>query len=145
MLARLPQWIFGSGAKRPARRLRSAYISHRLGLETLEKRDLPSVSFVPNELLIRYTPGATAAAKATVRNRLAAVLEERLGAAPARSGTGDAELVRVPAGLAVTDLARSNSSSCVGTTHRTSPRSRGARRLLQSQHFAASQEANRLL
>jgi subtilisin family serine protease len=88
--------VSGSGSKRPA----------RLGLETLEKRDLPSVSFVPNELLIRYTPGATEVTKAVVRARLAAVLEERLAAAPARSGSGDTELVRLPAGLAVEAVAR---------------------------------------
>ena len=60
--------------------------------------------FIPNEVLIQFAPGASAAAKANARARAGAQAIETVAAA--RDGRGDLELARIPPGLAVADAVR---------------------------------------
>src|SRR6185436_18328076 len=62
----------------------------------------PDYDFVPNEMLVQYAPGSTAAAKASARARVRAAALETLATHDGR----DLELVRIPPGLAVADAAR---------------------------------------
>ena len=62
----------------------------------------PGYDFVPNEMLVQYTPGATAAAKANARARVNARALENVASHDGR----DLELVRIPPGLAIADAVR---------------------------------------
>lgn len=62
----------------------------------------PDYSFVANEMLVQYAPGATAAQKANARARVRATALEDVASHDGR----DLELVRIPPGLAVADAVR---------------------------------------
>src|SRR4051812_45361726 len=64
----------------------------------------PNYDFVPNEMLVQYTPGASRVVKAAARARVRAEALETVAAA--KDGHGDLELVRIPPGLAVSEAAR---------------------------------------
>jgi thermitase len=64
----------------------------------------PANDFVPNEMLVQYEPGASAAAKANARARVGARAIEVV--AGAQADRGDLELVRIAPGLAVADAVR---------------------------------------
>ena len=59
----------------------------------------PDAQFVPNEILVQFTAGASAQARANARARIGGAALERLAG-------GDLELVRIPPGLAVADAVR---------------------------------------
>ena len=68
----------------------------------------PARHFVPNEVLVQFKPGATAAGKARALGRVQGrAAETVLAAGERRDGRGDLQLVSLPPGLAVKDaLAR---------------------------------------
>ena len=61
-------------------------------------------NFVANEMLVQYSPGASAQAKANARARVRAEAIETV--ARGGDGRGDLELVRIPPGLAVSNAVR---------------------------------------
>src|SRR5687767_5298433 len=66
-----------------------------------------SPSFIPNQVLVQFRPGATPAARSDARGRVGGVTEEVVVAANRRDdGRGDLELMRVPPGLAVANAVR---------------------------------------
>src|SRR6476659_2671875 len=62
----------------------------------------PEYNFVANEMLVQYTPGASAEAKARARGRVNAEAIEHVASHNGR----DLELVRIPPGRTVADAAR---------------------------------------